>query len=347
MLKADFKPYTLIFNEPGGTSRGVLTQKPSWIVRVWDTDNSDVKGVGEVSVIPKLSPESQITDIDAVIAAKIAGLSAVDVADDEQWHGIPAVRFGFETALRDLQTGGRRLLYESAFTSGLDGICINGLVWMGDIATMRQRVQQKYNAGFRCIKLKIGALDFDRELQLVEYVRNEFPEVEIRLDANGAFAPEDALFKLEKLALLDIHSIEQPIRAGNWQAMTELCRRSPIKIALDEELIGIESNAEEMLKIIKPQYVILKPSLIGGVRKAEQWIDCCKRNDIGWWVTSALECNIGLNAIAQWVYTQNVTMPQGLGTGMVYSNNFGSPLIVDEAKLWHRSGKWDFSNLYQ
>lgn len=344
-MKADYQPYTLIFNEPSGTSRGILTEKPSWFVRVSDSHNPDVFGLGEISVIPKLSPECAIANLDEVIARKVADIDSLDILDDSQWKGIPAVRFGFEMALLDLKNGGRRVLFDSDFTKGQCGIFINGLIWMNDIATMRQKVQEKYDMGFRCIKLKIGALDFERELQLVEFVRNEFPEVEIRLDANGAFSPSEALSKLERLAKSNIHSIEQPVKAGQWQAMAEICRQSPIDIALDEELIGIECDRVKMLEAIRPKYVILKPSLIGGLHKSEQWIADCAELGIGWWATSALESNVGLNAIAQWVYTQNVTMPQGLGTGMIYSNNIPSPLAVRQARLWHSLSGWNLENI--
>lgn len=345
MLQAKIIPYTLIFNEPSGTSRGILIEKPSWFVRVFDSDKPDVFGLGEISVIPKLSPECAIANLDEVIARKVADIDNVDIADDSQWQGIPAIRFGIETALRDLKNGGKRILFDSDFAQGKCGIFINGLVWMGDIETMRQRVQEKYDMGFRCIKLKIGALNFDNELKLIEFVRNEFPEVEIRLDANGAFAPEDAMKKLEKLATFGIHSIEQPIKAGQWKTMAEICRQSPIDIALDEELIGVEQRRTEMLETIRPKYIILKPSLIGGLAVSEKWIEEAKSLNIGWWATSALESNIGLNAIAQWVYTQRVAMSQGLGTGMIYSNNIPSPLAVSQARLWHTMSSWNLTNI--
>lgn len=344
MLVATFKPYTLNFNEPGGTSRGVLTQKPSWFVEVYNKNNPTIKGVGEISVIPKLSPEYFLkTNLEEIIAQKLANINNVDIYNQNEWHLIPAVRFGIETALTDLKNGGTRILYPSLFTKGDEGITINGLVWMGDIATMRRRIIEKYEAGFRCIKLKIGALNFDNELKLVEFVRTEFPDVEIRLDANGAFTPSDALHKIDLLSKYQIHSIEQPIKPNQWKAMADICKQSPIDIALDEELIGIEQNKAEMLNTINPQYIILKPSLVGGLYESEQWIALCQQYGIKWWATSALESNIGLNAIAQWVFTQNVDMPQGLGTGMVYSNNFDSPLKVNNAKLWHTNQKWSLS----
>ncbi len=341
MLQASITKHILKFNEPSGTSRGILTEKPSWFLRIWDSENPEIVGIGEISTIPKLSPETDEV-VEHQLEQKLRNLNAVNVSDDEQWRNLPALRFGFETALLDLQNGGKHILYQSDFTSGKTGIPINGLVWMGDFETMGRRVQQKIDEGFRCIKLKIGAIDFQQELRLIEFIANNFPEIEIRLDANGAFNPNDALQKLNTISKFPIHSIEQPIRAGQWQQMAQLCKQSPIRIALDEELIGIEDNIDAMLDTIMPQFIILKPSLIGGLKQSERWIKAAENRGIGWWATSALESNFGLNAIAQWVYNHGFNMPQGLGTGKIYSNNIPSPIDMHNAHLWHlATEKWD------
>ena len=245
----------------------------------------------------------------------------------EEWSSI---RFGVEMALQDLAMGGRQLYFPSAFTEGRLAIEINGLIWMGDKSTMLQRIQQKLEAGFHCIKLKIGAIDFEAELSLLQYIRERFSreKVELRVDANGAFAPEEAMSKLEALAAFGLHSIEQPIRQGQWEEMAHLCRETPIPIALDEELIGVYGRKKklELLEKVQPQYIILKPALCGGFSGAREWIELAEKRGIGWWVTSALESNIGLNALAQWVATLGNPMPQGLGTGQLYTNNLWSPL---------------------
>ena len=345
MLKAQSYSHILYFAEPGGTSRGTLLEKPSWIIKVWDTKNPAIYGLGEISIIPGLSPDD-LSVLEIKIQKACNEINYLNINERNYWKGFPAVRFGFETALMDLQLGGKCVLYPSAFTGSKAGIDINGLVWMGDLETMRKRVYQKVQQGFRCIKLKIGAIDFNKELELIEFVSSEFGQIEVRLDANGAFAPTDALKKLEKLNQFPIHSIEQPIKAGQWKQMADICRQSPIPIALDEELIGLEDtqHRKEMLAMIKPQYIILKPSLIGGLNEAEKWRILAQKQNINWWATSALESNIGLNAIAQWVYVQNTSLLQGLGTGKVFTNNFASPLEVINGQLWYIASKgWDIS----
>ena len=254
-------------------------------------------------------------------------IEEVKMEELEEWSSI---RFGVEMALQDLAMGGRQLYFPSAFTEGRLAIEINGLIWMGDKSTMLQRIQQKLEAGFHCIKLKIGAIDFEAELSLLQYIRERFSceKVELRVDANGAFAPEEAMSKLEALAAFGLHSIEQPIRQGQWEEMAHLCRETPIPIALDEELIGVYGRKKklELLEKVQPQYIILKPALCGGFSGAREWIELAEKRGIGWWVTSALESNIGLNALAQWVATLGNPMPQGLGTGQLYTNNLWSPL---------------------
>ncbi|MCM1076823.1 MAG: o-succinylbenzoate synthase [Bacteroides sp.] len=249
----------------------------------------------------------------------------------------PSVRFAVETAFRDLNNGGRRLIFPSDWTERKSSLTINGLVWMGNRKEMRERIASKLSDGFSCVKIKIGGIDFNEELNLLEYIRKEAPKIELRLDANGAFTPANAIEKLKRLSEFDIHSIEQPIRAGQWEEMKRLCKESPIPIALDEELIGLNNreSKQKMLDIIRPQYIILKPTLTGGFASSDEWIDLANSVDCGWWATSALESNIGLNAIAQWVATHKPTLPQGLGTGQLYHNNIHSPLCLNGEHLFY------------
>ena len=254
-------------------------------------------------------------------------------------------------AFQSLRSEDPFLLFPSNFTSGDDSISINGLVWMGSKEYMKEQISEKIASGFNCIKLKIGAIDFQAELELLKYIRSQFSseEIELRVDANGAFAVEEALVKLEQLNQFDIHSIEQPIKQGNWQAMAKLCQQTPIPIALDEELIGISdvSKKRELLQRVQPQYIIFKPSLIGGFRGTKEWLDLAEDLNIGWWITSALESNIGLNAISQWTYLQNSTMPQGLGTGGLYTNNFESPLEVKNGNIQYNPKlNWVLNNIF-
>ena len=338
MLQANYKKHTFIFKTSGGTSRGVLNTKDSWYIRVWDSKKPDLKGAGECSIIKGLSyddrPEYEerlkqlIEDINDSGEVVFAGL--------EEY---PSIFFGLETALMDLHSGGKRILFPSEFTEGVASIPINGLVWMGTPEYMQQQIEQKLDDGFNCIKLKIGAIDFESEIELLKKIRNRYGkgDVELRVDANGAFTSGDVWNKLQELSKLKIHSIEQPVKAGNVELMEELCRNTPIPIALDEELIGIidEEKKTELLEFIKPQYIILKPSLIGGIEMSEEWIGIAEENGVDWWVTSALEGNIGLNAIAQWIFELENPLPQGLGTGQVFSNNVNSPLTVKSGELWY------------
>jgi len=347
MLVSDFHYYPLDFKRPSGTSRGILTKKEAWIVRIWDEQNPEIKGIGECSIIRGLSSDDRENYEDKIheVCQNIDKIENYFISDLIEW---PSLYFGFEMALRDLRNGGKRLLFDSDFTNNEAQIPINGLVWMGDKAYMQQQVQEKIDTGFNCIKLKIGAINFNEELSIIQSIREKFSskEIEIRVDANGAFHPDDAINKLKALADFDIHSIEQPIKAGNWEAMAELCKITPLPIALDEELIGIY-KLEDKIKLIRqiqPQYIILKPSLVGGFKGSQEWIDIANENAIPWWATSALESNIGLNAIAQWVYTLNNPMPQGLGTGQLFTNNIESPLEVSEGHLiYNQSKKWDLN----
>ncbi|MCB0374456.1 MAG: o-succinylbenzoate synthase, partial [Sinomicrobium sp.] len=260
----------------------------------------------------------------------------------------PSIRFGVEQAFMSLQSDDPFLLFPSEFTSGAAPILINGLIWMGDEMFMKRQIEEKLNAGFSCIKMKIGAIDFNTELKLLASIRRDFSpqEIEIRVDANGAFHPAEAQEKLKRLSDLSLHSIEQPIAVRQWEAMAELCETSPLPVALDEELIGIfdTEEKENMLHAIKPHYIILKPSLIGGFKCAGEWIRLAGKNHINWWVTSALESTIGLNAIAQWTFGLKNLMPQGLGTGSLFVNNFTSPLTVKNGRLHYLcNGEWIFN----
>ena len=336
MLKSSFEKHTLHFKHPGGTSRGVLTSKDLWLLEVWDDEYPEVVGTGECSIIYGLSPdpmelyEAKLLEL----TQNIHHLERVDLS------AFPSISFGLEMAIKDLQMGGKKVLFPSEFTFGRRAIPINGLVWMGSFDFMREQILEKLKLGFDCIKLKIGAIDFEKELALLKIIRREFKkeELELRVDANGAFKPEVALEKLKRLSDYTIHSIEQPIKPKQWHKMAALCEDSPIDIALDEELIGLRSDKiPAMLDAIHPQYLIIKPSLLGGFSRSELFISEAQKRGIGWWITSALESNIGLNAIAQWTATLNNPMPQGLGTGSLFTNNFTSPLeVVRGGKLQYR-----------
>lgn len=326
MKRAEYSRYLLHFKEDAGTSRGVLKEKETFFVKVWDESCPEVFGMGECALFRGLSADDR-KNYEEKLEEVCLRIEEVKMEELEEWSSI---RFGVEMALQDLAMGGRQLYFPSAFTEGRQAIEINGLIWMGDKSTMLQRIQQKLEAGFHCIKLKIGAIDFEAELSLLQYIRERFSceKVELRVDANGAFAPEEAMSKLEALAAFGLHSIEQPIRQGQWEEMAHLCRETPIPIALDEELIGVYGRKKklELLEKVQPQYIILKPALCGGFSGAREWIELAEKRGIGWWVTSALESNIGLNALAQWVATLGNPMPQGLGTGQLYTNNLWSPL---------------------
>lgn len=326
MKRAEYSRYLLHFKEDAGTSRGVLKEKETFFVKVWDESCPEVFGMGECALFRGLSADDR-KNYEEKLEEVCLRIEEVKMEELEEWSSI---RFGVEMALQDLAMGGCQLYFPSAFTEGRQAIEINGLIWMGDKSTMLQRIQQKLEAGFHCIKLKIGAIDFEAELSLLQYIRERFSceKVELRVDANGAFAPEEAMSKLEALAAFGLHSIEQPIRQGQWEEMAHLCRETPIPIALDEELIGVYGRKKklELLEKVQPQYIILKPALCGGFSGAREWIELAEKRGIGWWVTSALESNIGLNALAQWVATLGNPMPQGLGTGQLYTNNLWSPL---------------------
>ena len=325
----------LHFKQPAGTSRGVYTTRKIWLVYLSDGKKT---GMGECAPLPDLSCDVK-NDYEEVLEGFCQKLCESGEIDYEAMRDYPSMLFGLETALLNLQHGD--IMFDTAFSRGEVGIPINGLVWMGNYDEMLQRMEEKLEKGFRCVKLKIGAIDFDQELDLVKRIRDRFSfhEVELRLDANGAFPYEEALYKLELLSQYAIHSIEQPIKAQQWALMAELCRESPLPIALDEELIGVNDPEmkHHMLNIIKPRYIILKPSLHGGMQGCREWIKTARDMGIGSWITSALESNIGLNAIAQFaadVYGDHITMPQGLGTGQLFTDNFPMPLEIRGDKLW-------------
>lgn len=341
MLKAAYTPYNLIFKEPAMTSRATMTSKLTYFVKIWDTNNPDIFGLGECALFEGLSYDDR-PDYITRLESACKNINDFKIADYKDY---PSIVFGIETAISDLANGGHRMPFNSSRFSQGEPITINGLVWMGNKDQMIQRVEEKLLAGFKCIKFKIGGIDFNDEINMIRSVRDRFSvkELEIRLDANGGFTPKDALRKLNQLADFDIHSVEQPIKPRQWNEMNKLCQSSPIDIALDEELIGIVSaqDKEEMLDCINPTYIILKPSLCGGFCGADEWIKFAEKRGIGWWATSALESNIGLNAIARWVDQYNLMMPQGLGTGGLYTNNILSPIQqVGQNLVYNNSNNW-------
>jgi len=344
MLKAEYKKHTFSFKTPGGTSRGVLHTKDSWFISIWDDNFPEKKGTGECSIIKGLSFDDR-PEYEQKLREVVDEINRTGNVFFGGLEEYPSIFFGLETAMIDLHSGGRKILYPSSFTDGEDSISINGLIWMGSPEYMWQQIEDKVSSGFKCIKLKIGAIDFDTELEILKKIRKVYGnEIELRVDANGAFTSADVWNKLDGLAKLNIHSVEQPVKAGQQELMQEICENSPIPVALDEELIGIidEEEKAELIEFIKPQYLILKPSLLGGFEMCEEWIEIAEENDAGWWVTSALEGNIGLNAIAQWTYEQETEMPQGLGTGQVFTNNIESPLTIRDGALWYDANKkWD------
>jgi o-succinylbenzoate synthase len=347
MLHATYKKYILNFGKPAGTSRGVLLSKESYFISLTDDALPGIAGIGECSILKGLSPDDR-PDLEAKIKQSCRHISEILQNPIESLSEWPAIRTGFEMAFIDLQNGGKRLLFPSTFTSGEVSIPINGLIWMGKPDDMLRQVDEKLSNGYRVIKLKVGAIDFEEELNLLRYIRSRYTskEISIRLDANGAFRATEAPEKLKRLSDFDIHSIEQPIRQGQIEAMAGLCSESPVPIALDEELIWITQTSEKirLLETIRPQYIILKPSLLGGFEASAEWVRLAEPSGTGWWVTSALESNIGLNAIAQWTAMLDNPLPQGLGTGGLFTNNFPSPLQVENGALhFNARNQWDFS----
>lgn len=349
MLKAQWAPYTLRFIETAVTSRQRMQVKDTFFVRVWDDSAPEIFGVGEVPLFRGLSAEDT-PGFEELLDLTCREIGHAQLAADVRMPEVSSIRFGFEMALRDLKTGGRRLYFDTPWAHGRTRQQINGLVWMGDRDTMARRIRQKLDAGFHCVKLKIGGIDFAEELALLRLIRREYgPEdIELRLDANGSFSPENAVEKLKRLSEFHIHSLEQPIKAGNPEEMARICRESPIDIALDEELIGFRSADEKrrLLAAVMPRYIILKPALCGGFAQADEWISTARELNIGWWATSALESNVGLDAIGQWVSHYEPAMPQGLGTGQLYANNIPTPVYLDGQYICRtENGGYDISEM--
>lgn len=346
MIQSQFKKYILNFKQAGGTSRGVLHTKETFFIHLKDKSKS---GIGECGLFRGLSSDD-VPEYEEKLAWVCENIPLGLTYLLGELRHFPSIQFGLEQAFLSLNTPDNFILFPSDFTKGVASIPINGLIWMGSKEFMNQQIKEKLKSGFTTIKLKIGAIDFDTELELLASIRKEFSsdEIELRVDANGAFTPKNALEKLKRLSDLQLHSIEQPIKPKQWEYMAELCEKTALPIALDEELIGIfdSTKKQELLHQIKPQYIILKPSLIGGNAGSKEWIQAAKEQNISWWITSALESNIGLNAIAQFTYQLQTVMPQGLGTGSLFTNNFDSPLHVKKGHLFYdNSLQWNLNNL--
>ncbi|MBB6610039.1 o-succinylbenzoate synthase [Pontibacter sp. Tf4] len=349
-LQCSVIPHTLHFKFDARTSRGAISEHQVYYIKLWQSGTPELVGVGECAPLAGLSIDHRPDLVQKLeqVSRQLNQLQLLTINLNEvitrlelqEW---PAIRFAIETAWLDLQNGGSKVIFQNDFSAGKAGIPINGLVWMGEKAFMQEQITQKLAQGYSCLKLKIGSLDFTTELELLQQIRETAPasELTIRVDANGAFAPQEAFKKLERLAKYDIHSIEQPIKQGQWQQMAELCSYTPIPIALDEELIGVQQLQEhqQLLETIKPQYIILKPTLVGGLQASADWINLAENYRIGWWMTSALESNIGLNAISQFTANYSLDMPQGLGTGQLYHNNIASPLQIAQGQLWYKEGQ--------
>ncbi len=355
-LQAEYFKKVFRFNFAAKTSRGPMEDKTSWFIKLWDDINPERFGLGECGPLPGLSLDDT-PEFENVLSSVIQRLCELKKHTTFQQFGastfqrlketipphFPSITFGVETAYLDLLQGGKRIIFRNDFLKG-KAIPINGLIWMGDFDFMMEQVEQKVRDGYRCLKLKVGGLDFDQECRLLHQIRERFASsgISIRLDANGAFDPNDALLKLRELSKFEIHSIEQPI-PSNKQEMSKLCKESPIPIAFDEELIAHQSfdSRKLLLQSMKPSYIVLKPTMHGGLSGCTQWIELAESLQIGWWITSALESNIGLNSICQFTANYPIRIPQGLGTGSIYSNNFSSPLKVengsisfDQARVW-------------
>ena len=340
-MKALYSKYILNFKEPGGTSRGILRSKETYFLKILDKDRI---GIGECALFRGLSVDDR-SDYEEKLQWLCNNIHLDLTFLLSELLEFPSIQFGMEQALLSLKSKDPFVIYPSKFTQGHGNIVINGLIWMGSRSFMQKQIEKKIKAGFKTLKLKIGAIDFKSEVEMIKSIRKDFSvnEIELRVDANGAFQPGDALEKLKRLSDFELHSIEQPIKTDQWYEMADLCTNSPLPIALDEELIGVfkTMDKEKMLQIIRPQYIILKPSLIGGFKGSDEWINIAKRHNVVWWITSALESNIGLNAIAQYTYTLQTLIPQGLGTGSLFTNNIESPLKVDRGALFYsKKQKW-------
>ena len=346
MRKASYKKHELIFKQASGTSRGVLKKKETFFLEISENNKT---GIGECGLFRGLSADDK-PEYEEKLQWVCTNIHLEKSQLLKELTKFPSIQFGLEQAFLSLKSENPFELFQTNFTRKSAPININGLIWMGSADFMQQQIEDKLKQGFTTIKLKIGAIDFEKECELLASIRKRYSskEIELRVDANGAFTPENALEKLNRLAEFDLHSIEQPIKQGQHIAMAELCSKTPLPIALDEELIGIFNYSEKkkLIETIQPQFIILKPSLVGGISGSDEWIQISEENNIDWWITSALESNIGLNAIAQYTASLNTTMPQGLGTGGLFTNNFDSPLFVDKGALWYDSNKeWSFNLL--
>lgn len=345
-MKATYKKYTLNFKKPSGTSRGIMTEKETWFLILEENGKT---GIGECGILRTLSFDDR-PDYEEKLQWVCQN---IHLGKDKLWDELvafPSIQFGVEMAFLSLASKTSFDLFPSEFTKGKKNMLINGLVWMGEESFMKTQIEEKLAQGFSCIKLKIGAIDFNKEIGLLRFIRQNFDAktIEIRVDANGAFGLNEALNKLNQLSEFELHSIEQPIPKNHTDNMAKLCKSAPFPIALDEELIGVFGieNKKELLSEIQPQYIILKPSLVGGFKGTLEWISIAESLNIGWWITSALESNIGLNAITQFTFTLNNPMPQGLGTGGLYTNNFDCPLEIENGHIqYNPANNWDISNL--
>lgn len=358
-LKFEVIPHTLQFTFTAGTSRGSFTEKETWLIKAYNPAEPQKIAWGEAGPLKGLSEDyseaflSKLTSfLNVIDKIKIPEnqLDILNLVTRQIPAEFPSIRFGLETALLDYINGGQFKIFDNQFSHGKRRIPINGLIWMGEEAFMQQQIEAKLKAGFNTIKMKIGAIDFDTEFKLLESIRQHYSanEITLRVDANGAFDESNVRERLTELASLEIHSIEQPIKSGNWDLMARLCEEEILPIALDEELIGVHLLQEKvrLLDAIKPQNIILKPSLVGGIKSCQEWIALAEERNIGWWMTSMLESNIGLNAIAQFTAEYQNLLPQGLGTGQLYSNNFESPLEIRRGELVYNVPKgWDISYL--
>ncbi|WP_311550291.1 o-succinylbenzoate synthase [Prevotella aurantiaca] len=342
MRKITITSKLLHFLQPAGTSRGVYNTRLSFYLKLTSDEQPNVVGVGECATLPDLSCDAMPpNEYERKLRTFCDEYERTGVIDYEAMRAYPSMLFGLETAVAQFNAKGSLNFFDTPFGRGEEGILINGLVWMGTFDEMFERLEAKLKAGFHCIKIKIGAIDFERELQLIRHIRASFSrnDVELRVDANGGFKPEEALAHMEALAQYDIHSIEQPIKQYQWTEMARLCAATPLPIGLDEELIGVNDRQEkvELLDTIRPQYIVLKPSLHGGMAGTEEWIQLARERNIGSWITSALESNVGLNAIAQLtasIYGSNIRHAQGLGTGQLFADNIEMPLKMVGDQLW-------------
>jgi o-succinylbenzoate synthase len=338
-MKATYHKHILDFKRPSGTSRGVLRQKETWFIVL---HHDGKQGIGECGIFRSLSIDD-VPEYEEKLRWTCKNIQLGKEILLKELIQFPSIQFGVEQAFLSFASETPFLLNPSKFTRGESAVDINGLIWMGDADFMKSQIKDKLAEGFSCIKMKIGAIDFETELKLLKSIRKEYSvnDIELRVDANGGFTPENALEKLKQLSEFELHSIEQPIKQGQFDEMAKLCKETPLPIALDEELIGVfhGEQKKEILETIQPQYIILKPSLVGGYAGSHEWISLAETQNIDWWITSALESNVGLNAIAQWTYTLQSKLPQGLGTGSLYTNNFDSPLTIKKGALQYDCDK--------